>query len=102
MNELKRIIETIVYREIEPDEAVFSSGYTISPVIMNTSLKGDGEPEEITTSYQLDFFYKSRGEAIAKAKALIDALGDYPTNDLTFTWEEIVRLWRGTILIETI
>lgn len=102
MNKLIRIIESIITREIEQDMGVFADGYILAPVDIRTALKGNGNPEEITTRYQLDFFYKSRGELVAKAKALINALGDYPTNDLTFTWEETARLWRATVLIEII
>lgn len=102
MNKLKQIIKTIITNEIEPDVAVFNDGYTIAPFTTYTALKGDGKPQEIATGYQLDFFFKSKGETVAKAKALIEALGDYPVSDLTYTWETTVRLWRATMTIETI
>lgn len=102
MSELNEIIETIITKEIEPDKGVFADGYILSPIYVSTALKGDGNPEELTTNYQLDFFFKSKGETIAKAKALILALADYPTNDLIFSWEETARLWRATVSIETL
>lgn len=102
MNNLKEIIETVITKEIEQDKGVCNDGYVLAPVYLSTALKGDGKPEEVTTSYQLDFFFRSKGELISKAKSLIDALKDYPTNDLTFTWEETARLWRATVSIETI
>lgn len=102
MNNLKEIIETVILREIEQDEGVFSNGYVLEPVNIETALKGDGKPEEITTDYQLDFFFKKKGETVAKAKALIDALDEYQTSDVTFRWEEQVRLWRATMTITTI
>lgn len=102
MNNLKEIIETVIAREIEQDEGVFDNGYILAPIYNDIALKGDGKPEEITTNYQLDFFFKKKNETIAKAKALIEALSDYPTNNLTFTWESTPRLWRCTVSIETI
>lgn len=102
MNKLKEIIETIITKEIEPDKGVFADGYVLAPIDVNIALKGDGNPTELTTRYQLDFFFKEKGETVAKAKALLIALGDYPTNDLTFTWEDNARLWRATVSIETI
>lgn len=102
MNDLKKIIETIIPKEIEQDNAVFNGGYTIAPINVDIALLGDGEPQEITTSYQLDFFFKGKGELVAKTKSLIIALKDYSTNDTTFTWEETVRLWRATMTIEEI
>lgn len=102
MDKLKRIIETVISKEIDQDEGVFNDGYVLNPVILGATLKGDGEAEEITTSYQLDFFYKSKGILIAKAKDILVALGDYPTNDFTFIWESTPRLWRATVIIDTI
>lgn len=102
MNKLKSIIETIVSQEIDLDRGVFADGYILQPYGIRADLKGDGYPEEISTQFQLDFFYKNRGEVVARAKELLIALGDYPTNDLSITWEETVRLWRGTVFIEKI
>lgn len=102
MNKLKSIIETVISKEIDPDSGVFSDGYILQPFALRTELKGDGFPEELATQYQLDFFYKNRGETVSKARELIIKLGNYPLNDLSFTWEETARLWRGTILIEAI
>lgn len=102
MNKLKEIIETVIAREIEQDEGVFDNGYILAPVYHDVALKGDGKPEEIITDYQLDFFFRKKGETIAKAKALIEALSDYPMDDFAFTWESTARLWRCTTRIETI
>lgn len=102
MNKLKEIIETVIPNEIEQDKGVFANGYILAPAYLQTALKGDGKPTEITTNYQLDFFFKSKGEVTAKSKALILALGDYPLGDLTLNWEETVRLWRATVSIDTI
>jgi len=102
MSDLKSIINTIITKEIEPDKGVCNDGYVLAPVYIETALKGNGKPEEIATHYQLDFFFKSKGEVMAKAKSLIMALEDYPTTDLSFNWEENARLWRATVSIETI
>lgn len=102
MNKLKDIIETIISREIDPERGVFSDGYILQPIYVSTGLKGDGNPEELATNYQLDFFFKNKGEIAAKAKELIYELGDYPTSELSFVWEETVRLWRATVFIETV
>ena len=102
MNKLKDIIETVISKEIDQDYGVFSDGYILQPTYISAELKGDGNPEEVTTNYQLDFFYKNKREIIARAKELIVQLGDYPTNDLSFVWEETVRLWRATVFIEVI
>ena len=102
MNELKEIIETVISREIEQDEGVFNDGYVLAPAYTDVGLKGDGKAEEITKNYQLDFFFRKKGETIAKAEALMKALSDYPTTGLTFSFEETPRLWRGTVSIETI
>lgn len=102
MDKLKRIIENVIPNEIDQDEGVFADGYVLSPVTLGASLKGDGIAEEINTSYQLDFFYKTKGILIAKARDILIALDDYPTNDITFSWEDTPRLWRATLIIDTI
>lgn len=102
MNKLKSIIETVISREIDLDRGVFADGYILQPIEIRADLKGDGFPEEVTIQYQLDFFYRNRGEVVARAKELLFALGDYPTNDLSITWEETVRLWRATVFIDKI
>lgn len=102
MDKLRDIIESVISREIEQDEGVFSDGYILAPINLGVALKGDGKTEEITTNYQLDFFFKRKMETIAKANLLMDALSDYPTGELMFTWESTPRLWRCTVIIETI
>lgn len=102
MNELKNIIKNVISSEIDPDGGVFSDGFILQPINVITGLKGDGTPEEVSTQYQLDFFYKNKGEITARAKELLFELGDYPTNDLSFTWEGTARLWRATVFIEKV
>ena len=102
MNKLKTIIETVISKEIDQDLGVFSDGYILQPIDVITELKGDGNPEEVATNYQLDFFYRNKGEITARAKDLIMQLSDYPINDLTFVWETTARLWRATVIIQVI
>jgi len=99
---LKALIETVIDKEIQQDEGVFADGYTIEPVTMDEVLKGDGKPEEISTTYQIDIFYKAKGQLLHKAVLLAMALKDYPMSGFIFTWESNARLWRGTTSIEKI
>lgn len=102
MTELKTIIKSIIAKEISLDENVVDNSFVLDPYMNENALKGDGHPEEITTSYQLDIFFKNKGELIAKSKLLAIALGDYPMNEFVFNYEGVARLWRGTVTIQTI
>lgn len=102
MTELRAIIKTIIPKEISTDENVVENSFIIEPYMTEDVLKGDGRPEEISTSYQIDVFFKNKGELVAKAKELSLALGQFPNGGFTFTYEGVARLWRGTVTIEKI
>lgn len=100
MKALKEIIKTIIPYELQQDEGVKNNSFVLDPYILGQALRGDGMPQEIFTEFQLDVFFKNKGELTAKCKALSLALSDYPIEDFIFSWESTARLWRGTTIIE--
>ena len=99
---LKNLIKTVVTTELNPNDKVVADSFTINPVILMVGLKGDGSVQESVQRYELDFFFKEKGNVMAKAISLQDTLKDYVIGDLYLTWEENVLLWRGTFSIEII
>lgn len=102
MTELVTIISTIITTELLQDDVVKANSFVLDPVTTDVVLRGDGKPEEVTTSYQLDFFFEKKGKLVSKTKALIAALSDYCISNVTYRWEDTVRLYRATMRIETI
>lgn len=102
MNELKQIIESVILKEIQQDDGVSDNSYVLEPISIETVLKGDGIAEETATNYQLDFFFRRKGELLAKAHELHEALGKYQMSDFSFMWEDMARMWRATVTITTI
>lgn len=100
MNEVKTIIKSIVPKELMQDENVVASSFLLEPFMTETILKGDGQPAELSTTYQLDVFFKNKGELVAKCKQLVEALADYPMEPFSYIWESNARLYRGTTNIE--
>lgn len=102
MKALKDLIKTIIPNELSQDEGVKNNSFVLDPYILGHALNGDGLPQEIFTEFQLDIFFKNKGELIAKSKAITETLGAYPVEDFIYTWESTARLWRGTTIIELI
>lgn len=98
--ELLQLIKTVIQKELDPDSNVVNNSFVLEPYMVSTVLKGDGNPTEVSTRYQLDIFYDKKGECINKAKALITLLSSYLVDDFTFTWESTARKWRATTTIE--
>lgn len=99
---LKNLIKTKVTTELNPNDKVVADSFTINPISLVIGLKGDGKVQESVQRYQLDFFFKGKGEVMNKAIALQDLLKEYVIGDLYLTWEETALLWRGTFSIEII
>ena len=99
---LKNLIKSIVTTELNPNDKVVANSFTLNPISLVIGLKGDGHVQESVQRYELDFFFNQKGEVMAKAIALQDALKEYAIGDLYLTWEQNVLLWRGTFAIEII
>lgn len=102
MTDLITIISGIVTHELIQDETVISDSFNLDPVNTDIILKGNGKPEEVSTTYQLDIFFDKKGKLVAKTKLVIDALSDYSISDATYVWEKEARLWRASMRIETL
>ena len=70
---MEKIIEAVseyVSHEIRDDKRVVPDGFMVSPFMMVSELEGDGNEEEISTSYQVDIFYTTKSELLGKAKQI--------------------------------
>lgn len=100
MNELITIIKTIVPNELDQDTNVKTNSFILEPYMMNDVLKGDGKATESAVTYQLDLFFKNRGELVAKSTLVANAVNKYMVGAWSFTWESTARLWRATATIQ--
>ena len=100
MNELIDIITKIVPNELDLDANVKTNSFILDPYLMDDVLKGDGVATESTVTYQLDVFFKNKGELIAKTKLISNALNIFVLSSWSFRWESTARVWRGTVSIE--
>lgn len=61
--ELINLIKTLIPKELDQDNNLVDGSFVLDPYMVSTVLKGDGKPTEITTKYQLDFFYNKKVSA---------------------------------------
>lgn len=99
---LKNLIKTLVETELNPNDTVSANSFTINPVSLAIGLKGDGCVQESVQRYEVDFFFKQKGEVMAKAVALSKLLSEYIIGDVYLLWEQNVLLWRGMFTVEII
>lgn len=101
---MKKLVEQVKKELNVPylteDDTLCDGCFCVTP-ILSSGIRGNGVVQHMNTAQALDIFYADKMELVEKAQALAITLSKngYVCQDLSYTHEKNVRLWRANTYI---